>query len=61
MPCFPFFIDIEGREGLIIGGGKHALEKVRRLLPYGPVLRVIASKFMEAFEEPLEGESVELV
>ena len=42
MAYFPFFIDLEGREGLIIGGGAVALRKVRKLLPYGPRLTVAA-------------------
>ena len=42
MALFPFFINIEGKEGLIIGTGKHAQEKIKRLKPYGPKLRVIA-------------------
>ena len=29
MAYFPFFIDLEGREGLIVGGGAVALRKVR--------------------------------
>lgn len=35
----------------IIGGGKHALEKIERLLPYDPCIRVMASEFMAAIEE----------
>ena len=41
MALFPFFINIEGKEGFIIGTGKHAQEKIKRLEPYGPKLRVI--------------------
>ena len=47
MALFPFFRNIEGAEALIIGGGKHALEKVERLLPYGPRLHVIAEEICE--------------
>lgn len=35
----------------IIGGGKHALEKIERLLPYAPCIRVMAPEFMAAIEE----------
>lgn len=42
MAYFPFFIDLEGREGLIVGGGAVALRKVRKLLPFGPHLTVAA-------------------
>ncbi len=41
MALFPFFVDIEGKEGLIIGTGKHAQEKNKRFEPYGPQLRII--------------------
>lgn len=47
MALFPFFMNIEGANGLIIGGGKHALEKIERLKPYGPNLHVIASEVRE--------------
>ena len=41
MALFPFFVNIEGKEGLIIGTGKHAQEKIERLMPFKPKLRVI--------------------
>ncbi len=47
MALFPFFMNIEGAQGLIVGGGKHALEKIERLRPYGPKLRVIAAEFRD--------------
>lgn len=51
MSLFPFFMDISGKEGLVIGGGKHALEKVQRLLPYTPKLCVIADRFEEEIKQ----------
>ena len=51
MAYFPFFIDIESADGLIIGSGKHALEKIERLEPYGPKLRVV-EEFKESALEP---------
>lgn len=51
MALFPFFMDISGKEGLIFGGGKHALEKVQRLKPYGPRLKVIAEGFSPEIEQ----------
>ena len=48
MPLFPFFIDIQGARGLVIGTGKHAQEKIQRLMPFGPKLQVIPEG---AFEE----------
>ncbi|MGN0485169.1 MAG: uroporphyrinogen-III C-methyltransferase [Lachnospiraceae bacterium] len=42
MAFFPFFREIEGADGLLVGGGKVALRKAEKLLPYGPKLTVIA-------------------
>jgi len=49
---FPIFIEIKGAYGLIIGSGKHAMEKIERLKPYGPNLRLINRKFQESDLEP---------
>ena len=32
MALFPFFIDIKEKKALLIGGGKHALEKIEKLI-----------------------------
>lgn len=42
MGYFPFFMDIEGKNGLIVGGGRVAARKVEKLLAFGPKLTVIA-------------------
>lgn len=42
MAYFPFFIDLTGKPGLIVGGGEVAARKVEKLLPYGPQLTVVA-------------------
>ncbi len=49
MGYFPFFMDLEGREGLILGGGAVALRKVRKLLPYGPRLTVAAPEICRSW------------
>ena len=49
MAYFPFFIDLEQKEGLIVGGGGVALGKARRLLPYGPRLTVAAPRLRPDF------------
>ena len=49
MAYFPFFIDLEQKEGLIVGGGRVALGKARRLLPYGPRLTVAAPRLLPDF------------
>lgn len=42
MPYFPFFVDIEGRRCLIVGGGRIALHKIKKLLPFSPEIRVVS-------------------
>lgn len=42
MNFFPMFLNIKNREILICGGGKHAFEKIERLLPFSPFIRVIS-------------------
>lgn len=51
MGFFPFFIDLEQKEGLIAGGGATALRKVQKLLPYGPRLTVAAPVLRRELEE----------
>ena len=47
MAYFPFFVELAGASGLVAGGGKVALRKVEKLLPYGPHLTVIAPRIDE--------------
>lgn len=47
MGYFPFFVDIAGRNGLIVGGGRVALHKLEKLLPYGARLTVVAPALTE--------------
>lgn len=51
MAYFPFFIDIEGKNGLIAGGGKIAFHKMQKLLPYGAKLTVVAPEILEELEQ----------
>lgn len=51
MALFPFFRNLEGQLGIIVGGGKHALEKVERLQPFGPRLQVIAPEFCPGLQQ----------
>ncbi len=51
MAYFPFFVDIGGQKGLIVGGGKIALHKLQKLLPYGPILTVVAPEISVAMEQ----------
>lgn len=50
MAYFPFFIDISGGDGLIVGGGRVALRKIEKLLPYEPRLTVCAKTFLPEIE-----------
>lgn len=50
MGYFPFFMELERQEGLIVGGGTVALRKVEKLLPYGPRLTVAAPELLPALE-----------
>jgi len=50
MAYFPFFVDLSGQMGLIIGGGIVALRKIEKLLPYGPKLTAVAPEFIPEVE-----------
>ena len=47
MGYFPFFMEIAGKNGVIVGGGKVAARKVEKLLAFGPNLTVIAPQIEE--------------
>ncbi len=42
MEYFPFYIDIENKNCVIVGGGTVALRKLNKLLPFKPDITVIA-------------------
>lgn len=44
MGYFPFFVELKGKRGLIVGGGIVAERKVRKLLPYEPELLIVAPR-----------------
>ena len=60
MSYFPFFMDLEGQEGLVIGGGSVALRKVEKLRPYGAKLTVIAPKILPKLKETEEISCMEI-
>lgn len=47
MGFFPFFMDITGKNGVIVGGGKVAARKVEKLLAFEPNLTIIAPRIEE--------------
>lgn len=50
MKYFPMFMELEGREVLVCGGGRHGVEKVERLMPFGARIRVISETVSEEME-----------
>ena len=51
MAYFPFFVDIEGQDCLIVGGGNVAYRKVLVLADYGVRIRVVAPELEEELTE----------
>ena len=51
MAYFPFFVELSEQAGLVIGGGAVARGKIRRLLPYGPRLTVVAPEIDPALRQ----------
>lgn len=60
MAYFPFFIELEGKSGLIVGGGKVALGKIQKLLPYGPRLTVISPEISDEIHKIQESYAVQV-
>ena len=50
MAYFPFFIDLDQKPGLVVGGGPVAARKIRTLLPYGPRLTVCTPSVLPELE-----------
>lgn len=54
MNCFPLCINLEGETVILIGQGRHAREKLDKLLPYGPKIRLFSSEsFGDVESHPL--------
>ena len=51
MSCFPFFMEIAGKDCLIVGGGTVALRKAEKLLPFGVRIMAVAPVFCGEFQE----------
>lgn len=50
MAYFPFFMDVSAGDGLIVGGGRVALRKIRKLLDFGARLTVCAPSILPEIE-----------
>lgn len=57
-PYFPMFVPLEGRRGLVVGGGAVALRKLEKLVPYGASIRVIAPQILPEIETMQDVEPV---
>lgn len=60
MGYFPFFMDIDGKKGVIVGGGRVAARKVEKLAAFGPRLTVVAPRIgacMRAQEKLFQGDA----
>ena len=44
MGYFPFFLDVENQNCLVVGGGVVALRKIEKLLPFNPNITVVSPK-----------------
>lgn len=44
MAYFPFYIDIENKNILVVGGGTVALRKIEKLMPFKPSITVVSPK-----------------
>jgi precorrin-2 dehydrogenase/sirohydrochlorin ferrochelatase len=44
MPYYPVFLNLEGKQVLIVGGGKVAQRKIETLLEYGAVIQLVAKE-----------------
>ena len=44
MGYFPFFVDVENQNCLVVGGGVVALRRIEKLLPFNPNITVVSPK-----------------
>ena len=51
MAYFPFFIDIENKKGLIVGGGRIAAHKAEKVKPFGVKITIIAPDIMDKLKQ----------
>lgn len=51
MAYFPFFVEIKNKQCVVFGGGKVALRKIEKLLPFGCNITAVSPKFHEAISK----------
>ena len=49
MALFPMFIELSGKNVLIVGGGRVAYRKCEKLTPYGAELTAVSDRFLPQF------------
>lgn len=47
MAYFPLFVDLEGKNVLIVGGGRVAMRKVEKLVPFGCRVTVVSGRIRD--------------
>jgi len=52
---YPIYMDIENKPVLVVGGGNVALRKVKTLLEYGAIVRIVSPKLVPELEQLLDG------
>ena len=60
MGYYPIFIDLKGRNVLVVGGGAVAGRKIHTLLEYGAVVRVVSLDLDSSLKELVESEGLTL-
>jgi uroporphyrin-III C-methyltransferase/precorrin-2 dehydrogenase/sirohydrochlorin ferrochelatase len=61
MGYFPFMVDIEGKNCLIVGGGKVAAHKVNKLISFKPKIKVVAIEISEPIiTTAIDNKSIEI-
>lgn len=58
MGYFPFFVDVENQNCLVVGGGVVALRKIEKLLPFNPNITVVSPK---VHKEILSTENINII
>lgn len=58
MGYFPFFVDVENQNCLVVGGGVVALRKIEKLLPFNPNITVVSPK---VHKEILSIENIDII
>lgn len=49
MALFPMFVELSGKNVLIVGGGAVAMRKCEKLAPYGAALTAVSARFLPRF------------